>query len=105
MAKAIWISYDLGVDGDYDGIYYWLDKHRAKECGDSTAYLKYEFKNNILKEIQDELTLDVKIRSKDRIYIIFYDGKSYKGKFLFGSRKRSAWEGYSEFSEDIEDES
>ena len=27
MKKAIWISYDLGIGGDYDGLYRWLANH------------------------------------------------------------------------------
>ena len=41
MKRAIWISYDFGVRGDYEGIYTWLDDHGAIECGDSIAFLKY----------------------------------------------------------------
>ena len=33
--STIWISYDLGVRGDYEGLYAWLDSHGAKECGDT----------------------------------------------------------------------
>ncbi len=25
MKKALWISYDIGVRGDYEGLYAWLD--------------------------------------------------------------------------------
>lgn len=28
---------NLGVQGDYEGLYAWLGEHRAKECGDSVA--------------------------------------------------------------------
>ena len=31
--STIWISYDLGVRGDYENLYSWLDTHGAKECG------------------------------------------------------------------------
>ncbi len=33
MRRAIWISYDFGVRGDYEGFYTWLDLHDAIECG------------------------------------------------------------------------
>ena len=46
MNKAIWLSYDLGVSGDYEGIYAWLAKHGAKECGDSLAFLNYEYEHD-----------------------------------------------------------
>lgn len=44
MEKAVWITYDLGVQGDYKGLYAWLDDHQATECGDSTAFFNYELK-------------------------------------------------------------
>ena len=37
MKKFIWLSYDLGIGGDYESLYSWLDNHEAKECGDSVA--------------------------------------------------------------------
>ena len=44
MQRSIWLSYDLGVRGDYEGMYSWLENHAAKECGSSVAFLKnYEF--------------------------------------------------------------
>lgn len=39
MEVRIWISYDLGADGDYAGMYTWLDRHNAVECGNSMASL------------------------------------------------------------------
>lgn len=46
MTKAIWISYDLGIGGDYDGLYRWLANHKAVECGDGLAFFNYVPKNN-----------------------------------------------------------
>lgn len=37
LRNVLWISYDLGSDGDYDGIYTFLGKYEAVECGDSVA--------------------------------------------------------------------
>jgi hypothetical protein len=37
MKKRFWLSYDLGIDGDYDGLYGWLDRIKAIECGDGLA--------------------------------------------------------------------
>ena len=31
--KTVYISFDLGLKGDYAAFYSWLDKHHAKECG------------------------------------------------------------------------
>ena len=33
MNKALWLSYDLGVKGDHEGLDAWLDDHDAEECG------------------------------------------------------------------------
>lgn len=52
MKKAIWISYDLGVKGDYEGLYAWLDDHKAIECGDSVAFINYSVRdqNKLVEE-------------------------------------------------------
>lgn len=105
MLKGIWFSYDLGVDGYYEELYYWLDKNRSKECGDSVAFFQYTYETNLVKELSSDLKSQVKLRAKDRIYIIYQDGKSFRGKFLFGKRKRAPWEGFSEFGDEGEDES
>jgi hypothetical protein len=39
-----WLSFDLGLQGDYDSLYAWLDKQGAQECGDSVA--TFEVKEN-----------------------------------------------------------
>jgi hypothetical protein len=39
-----WLSFDLGLQGDYDNLYAWLDKQGAQECGDSVA--TFEVKEN-----------------------------------------------------------
>ena len=32
-----WISFDLGLMGDYSHFYKWLDEQNAEECGSGTA--------------------------------------------------------------------
>jgi hypothetical protein len=90
MAKSfIWISFDLGIQGDYEGMYSWLDSHEAQECGDSVAALEFEYQEDLLKELKRELESSVKIDKKARVYVIRrVDGK-VKGRFLFGQEKRS----------------
>lgn len=101
MKKAIWLSYDLGIGGDYDHLYEWLDNHGAIECGDSIAFLKIEFPKNISDEnivvkLQNELKDNINIEPKrSRIYCIRRDEENnVKGSFLFGSRKGNPWDGY-----------
>jgi len=96
MKSLIWISYDLGLKGDYEGIYSWLDQHEAKECGDNIGFVNYEWKKNLFLELQKDIKRHVKITPKNRIYVIVPSEKvpnKYIGKFLFGGRKTPAWEG------------
>lgn len=37
----IWLSYDLGKDGDYTNLYRWLNGYNAIECGNSNAFFYY----------------------------------------------------------------
>ncbi|SFE71116.1 hypothetical protein [Thermoflexibacter ruber] len=40
--KRVWISYDLGVIGDYESLYQWFDEQGAKECGLNIATFEVE---------------------------------------------------------------
>lgn len=85
----------MGVRGDYEGLYEFLDDHRAKECGDSAAVFLYEFQNDPIAPLKSELEATVTLDRKSRIYVVFPDenGK-YKGRFIIGRRKRPPWTGY-----------
>lgn len=96
MRSAVWISFDLGVKGDYEGMYRWLDEHEARECGDSVAFLRVKVpKANIVKFFTDELRKAVALDNRSRIYIIFKkaDGK-VSGKWIIGGRRPPPWAGY-----------
>jgi len=97
MKKAIWISFDLGVRGDYEGLYAWLDSKGAIECGSSFAFFNYDVSGDIVEILKKEINEHVDITKKTRIYIIFKDSttKKMKGKFIFGARKAAPWTGYS----------
>jgi len=107
MEQVIWISFELGIDGDYENLYRWLDAHNAVECGDNLAYIKkYQYNTDLLKEIKPDLKTNVKLRKKDRIYLLFKreDG-AHAGRFIFGGRKPSPWEGYAaRYEEEAVDE-
>lgn len=94
--RTIWISYDLGIQGDYEGLYAWLDEKKAKECGDSLAVLKYGFKNSLPDEIKTELKKEIKTDKRTRIYVVYRDKETTKNKgiFIFGGRRAAAWAGY-----------
>jgi hypothetical protein len=95
--KTFWISYDLGLKGDYPGMYKFLDALKAKECGDSLAFFSKELASNddYAQVIKDELTKNVGLSTTDRVYLIYLNDEGLiKGKFLNGGRKRAPWEGY-----------
>ena len=104
MKQIIWLSYDLGVRGDYEGLYSWLDDHGAKECGDSVAYLAFSHEGNLIESLKADLRGAISMDKRTRIYAVYrVDGKT-KGRFLFGGRKRAPWEGYGAHEEQDEDE-
>lgn len=92
----MWISYDLGVRGDYEGLYLWLDAHRAKECGDALAVLKYRHEGSLIEKLKVDLGKSVTIDKRARIYVIYRDQATdkNKGRFIFGGRRAAVWTGY-----------
>ena len=105
--QSIWMSYDLGVDGPYEDLYYWIDSHKGRECGDNVVFLDYEYKENLVTELVEELQQKLKVRPKDRIYIVFEDDKDkkIKGGFILGTRRPAPWEGYAgKYEKEIRDE-
>ena len=105
MEKLIWLSYDLGIRGDYQGLYSWLDDHAAKECGDSVASLRFLYEGEDFSEaLKTELKEEVSLDKHSRIYIVWRENGKLKGRFLFGKRKRAPWTGYGTLLEELEDE-
>src|SRR6266545_4965387 len=95
VKKIIWISFDLGVTGDYEGIYTWLDSWGAVECGDSFAYIKaYDFRKDLLAELREDIKQTVRIDKRTRIYVVREVDGEPKGRFLIGGRKNAPWSGY-----------
>jgi hypothetical protein len=88
-----WLSFDLGLHGDYDVLYAWLDKLGALECGDSVATFKSEkSRDQLVRELRN--LLDEK--KNPRVYIV---SMKLGGKFVLGRRKaRAPWTGYAEIS-------
>lgn len=99
MKQPIWISYDLGIRGDYEGLYAWLDEHGAKECGDSIAYLEYQYSGELAEALKSDLQSAFDVTKKTRIYAIYRGAdKKTKGRFVFGSRKAAPWTGHARVS-------
>ena len=103
MKNTIWISYDLGVNGDYDGLYAWLDIQGAKECGSSVAYLTYHHVDDLMESLRSEIAGAVSLDKRSRIYVIRREGEQVKGGYLVGRRKAAPWEGYGEIEDDSDD--
>src|SRR5262245_8598298 len=68
-SSTIWISYDLGVRGDYEGLYAWLDQHKAKECGDSVALLSYRYSGVLVEALKADLGESVETNKRTRMYV------------------------------------
>lgn len=106
VKKAIWLSYDFGLKGDYSGLYAWLDTFGASECGNGLAHIKLDLgKENLPTDLSNEVLTTyieknlkeyVKLSKTDRIYLIWRDSNSQliKGRFINGNRKQPPWEGY-----------
>jgi hypothetical protein len=89
MAKKhrVWLSYDLGLRGDYESLYEWLDEKGAEECGDSIATFITDRSRD---QLRDSLAEILSESPKARIYIVSMAGG---GKFIFGRRKAAPWTG------------
>ena len=94
MKRSIWISFDLGVSGDYEGLYAWLDAREAKECGDSLAFLSYAFEGDLIAALKSDIQDSIETNKKTRIYVIYHDEGKMKGTFILGGRRREPWTGY-----------
>ena len=93
-----WLSFDLGLQGDYEGLYSWLDKQKAKECGGNVAtFVSRKTRDQIVRELSG--ILDPK--KKPRLYII---NMKQVGRFIFGNRAVASWTGYAQVSLESEEE-
>ena len=93
--KLVWLVFDLGVKGDYEGLYAWLDAQGARECGDSVACFTYSYTADLVTELRTHLESAITIDKKNRLYVIYADPDTNrpKGSFLFGRRKSPPWAG------------
>ena len=99
----VFLSYDLGINGDYEGLYSWLAKLEAKECGDSLAYFKYAHKGDLVTDIKKDIKSTVSLNPKSRVYLIRFVGGKFTGSFIFGSRREAAWASFAPTSDQTED--
>jgi len=110
---VIWLSYDLGVGGDFQGFYSWLDDNKATECGNNNAFFRYSYPESIETDkdfaefLKNELENKIKFNPGNRVYIVTKsidkNGKSV-GSFIIGKRKANPWEGFGTKTENSIDE-
>ena len=101
----IWLSFDLGVSGDYEGMYAWLDDKRAKECGSSVAsFICSVDDGDLVASLKSEIESAVKLNKRSRIYVVYNHQGRHKGKFVVGGRKAPPWAGYGTPGETEDDE-
>jgi hypothetical protein len=93
-SQRVWISFDLGVQGDYEGLYQWLDGRNAIECGDSVASFDFAYAVDLPRELGTELVANVRTNQRSRVYLIFVDAQGIRFGWLIGRGQRPAWEGY-----------
>jgi len=57
MKRTVWLSFDIALGGDFDGMFEWLDEHEAEECGDNLAIVKIECKEaDTIRVLKKSLT-------------------------------------------------
>ena len=103
-AHTVWITFDLGLDGDYKGLYAWLDAHDANGCGESMAVLSYHCEGSIPDRIRDDLRASICVDAYTSIYVIYRDPvtNENRGAFIFGERGIPAWNGYASSRRDVD---
>jgi hypothetical protein len=96
-----WLSFDLGLRGNYEELYQWLDAAGAHECGDNVATF-------VMNKTREQITAELsKILEKNaRIYLIGPGKKGrVAGRFVLGRRKkRPPWSGYAVAESEDEEE-
>jgi hypothetical protein len=104
MRKFTWLSYDLGLQGDYEGLYAWLDEHAAVECGESMAAFYYEYKSNFKDELKQDLENSIKTDKRTRLYVVRQESGQAKGSFIIGRRKNAPWAGSAPAKESLQED-
>ena len=94
MKARIWLSFDLGVRGDYSSLYTWLDDNGAEECGSSVATLLFTYDGDLVDSLKSEIENAISLSKQSRVYVVYKENGKSKGKYIFGRRKRSPWDGY-----------
>ena len=99
MKSLVWLSFDLGVSGDYEGMYAWLDDRDAKECGSNVACFWFAWDEDLPESLKTAIEGAVSLNKRSRVYIIYQDEKKLRGRYIIGKRKSAPWEGYGAYEE------
>jgi hypothetical protein len=92
------ISIDLGLMGNYNKVYEWLDSLDAKECGPGLATItSTKTRDQLAAEIQRLF----KGAPRARAYLI---SMKEGGRFVVGGRKAASWEGFAASTANAVDE-
>lgn len=94
-----WLSFDLGLRGNYEDLYEWLDNMEARECGEGVATFVTEKTHEQIK-----VELSRFLDEKARVYIIGRHDTRFGGRFILGRRKRAPWAGYGGPTIEVEEE-
>ena len=86
-----WISYDLGLRGNYDQLYAWLDQNNARECGDSVAtFLSGKTREQVAKELSKIVDLDRHPRISHHHHETWWEVRNWQKKARTVDRIRSS---------------
>ena len=105
MKTEVYLSYDLTFGGDFEGLYRWLDKHDAKNCGECFCEFSYDFNedsskqkeehiNTFVSALNTDITKNVNLKKGDRLFIVSSLDKTQFSGFLHGNYGSRPWEGY-----------
>jgi hypothetical protein len=94
-----WLSFDLGLMGNYSRVYEWLDSLGAEECGPGVATIT---SSKTRDQLGAEIQRILKGAPRARAYII---SMKQGGRFVAGGRKAAPWEGFAASTVDSVDES
>lgn len=100
QTQPIWLSYDMGIPGDYEALYTWLDLHAAIVCGRCFAFLNYSYENDLKRELADELRRTFELSTRATFYIVYADAQDQKvkGTFVIGRRRSTPWHGHADIA-------
>jgi hypothetical protein len=111
----VWLTYDFNFGINLQGLFQFLDKYDAKECGHSTATFMYRPSSldNLLDDIKVEISTYMTFEAGARIYIVYPKDVEYSaktglpyyhvvGKLISGFRKPAQWAGYYQVEQDSE---